>query len=561
MNDGPRENSLGLAALIFVPLLFVFAVTINLESTPPLWWDEGWNLSVARNWVELGHYGRLSLGEKVPSGMEAAFPTTASIALAFKYFGVGVFQARLVIGLYSIAALALLFYLARCFYDHRIALGAVLVLLLMAGNRYVHPVFMARQVLAEVPALVFLLGGFICFLWAGQRSRVFLLGAIFFWSVAIITKAQVLPFWGLSLGVPFVCAICLRRKSLAATFAVALLGSTLLGFAWQGLIAKFLLSTSSSVSGLSQTVGLVLDPFRRFITIATTLQIGLPTLLGLVWALRDRRLGKKFETHADAVKLSYFILAGSWFAWWELASPGWPRYLFPSAFLASIFVSAMIHEWTDGFRVGVSLRNAAASLADFKLQWRDVRVIGALLLVGWSSVQTAKDLRLAFIGKTNEPLFEAVEYLNTATPSAAVVETYESELFFFLKRRYHYPPDQTPVELIRREDLGESGNLDYDVLAADPDYLVIGGWCHYYKCYDAVVRQGVFKRIKTFGPYEVFQRVRDAPTASLDSSRRILKSAKLHVEIPLSVPTQRDGGHVIERQGHSDDRGNENKPL
>lgn len=82
----------------------------------------------------------------------------------------------------------------------------------------------------------------------------------------------------------------------------------------------------------------------------------------------------------------------------------------------------------------------------------------------------------------------------------AIIETYESELFFLLDRRYHYPPDQVHVELIRREDLGESRVIDYDPLSADPDYLVVGGWCRYYKCYDSVLTNGVFRLVKTFGP-------------------------------------------------------------
>ncbi len=37
----------GVGVLLAVALFL--AGTINLESTPPLWWDEGWTLSVARN--------------------------------------------------------------------------------------------------------------------------------------------------------------------------------------------------------------------------------------------------------------------------------------------------------------------------------------------------------------------------------------------------------------------------------------------------------------------------------------------------------------------------------
>src|SRR4030095_13532755 len=203
----------------------------------------------------------------------------------------------------------------------------------------------------------------------------------------------------------------------------------------QGLIA-------TAASGLYQTIALTFDPARRVITVLTMLQIGLPTLFGLVWAFNNPSVRKASESHMAAVMLAYFILAGSWFAWWEVASMGWPRYLFPSSFLASIFVSAMLHEWTNGFQIWGCLRGTAVSLARLSLKWRDLRFIGALLLVSWAAFQTGTDLANALIGKTNRPLFETVSYLNNNTPASAVIETYESELFFFLERRYHYPPDQ-----------------------------------------------------------------------------------------------------------------------
>ena len=64
------------------------------------------------------------------------------------------------------------------------------------------------------------------------------------------------------------------------------------------------------------------------------------------------------------------------------------------------------------------------------------------------------------------------------------------------------------VELIRREDLSKYPEINYDLLAADPDYLVIGSWCRYYKCYNHVLTRDNFKLVKAFGPYEIFQRVR-----------------------------------------------------
>ena len=50
--------------------------------------------------------------------------------------------------------------------------------------------------------------------------------------------------------------------------------------------------------------------------------------------------------------------------------------------------------------------------------------------------------------------------------------------------------------------------IDYDSVAADPDYLVVGIWCRYYKCYDSVLNDKVFKLVRVFGPYAIFERIR-----------------------------------------------------
>jgi len=500
---------LRLSAPVFAGLLFLVALTINLDRAPATLWDEGWTLSVARNWVELGHYGKLLLGEKAPAGLQLAVPVTGLVALAFKCFGIGLVQARLVIAFYLVAALAFLFYLAWRFYDWRIAVGSILVLLVCSGNRFMHPLIMGRQVFGELPALFFLTAGYVCFLWAGERSRVFLVGSILFWGLALNTKAQVLPFLVVSLSVPLVVAALRRRWKSVVLFGAGLLGSALLGHLLESIVSRFLAPNPPWASGLVLTIGLVLDPFRRFITILTTLEVGLPTLLALLWFINDSKLDRDLKSHLGAVRFAFFLLVGSWFAWWELFSTGWTRYLFPPAFLASIFVSAMFHEWTDGFRIRKLLWNTATNLIHRKTSWRDIRVLAVFFLVVWSSVHTLMALNEGLFQKTNIPLFQTVEYLNTATSSRAVIETYESELFFFLHRRYHYPPDQLHVEWVRREDLSESRVINYDPLSADPDYLVVGIWCRYYKCYDSVVNDRSFKLVKVFGPYQIFERIRE----------------------------------------------------
>ena len=76
------------ATVAGVVFLMVFGSgLIHIESFPPLWFDEGWTVCVARTWVELGHYGCLFKGEPAPPSLAAHFPVVASVAAGFALFG------------------------------------------------------------------------------------------------------------------------------------------------------------------------------------------------------------------------------------------------------------------------------------------------------------------------------------------------------------------------------------------------------------------------------------------------------------------------------------------
>src|SRR5258705_4846077 len=100
---------------VILGVALLFALLFHLDSVPPVWWDEGWTLSVAHNWVERGHYGRLQEEHLTPRGLEAGFPVTASVALSFRLFGVGVNQGRFVAVIFTFVALGLLYALACAF--------------------------------------------------------------------------------------------------------------------------------------------------------------------------------------------------------------------------------------------------------------------------------------------------------------------------------------------------------------------------------------------------------------------------------------------------------------
>ena len=50
--------------------------------------------------------------------------------------------------------------------------------------------------------------------------------------------------------------------------------------------------------------------------------------------------------------------------------------------------------------------------------------------------------------------------------------------------------------------------VDYNPLAADPDYLVVGPFMRDWRLYDPVLATGAFRLLQRYGDYEVYERVR-----------------------------------------------------
>jgi hypothetical protein len=501
----------------FAPVtLIVTAVSLaiwQLGAAPPLWWDEGWTLCDARNWAEMGHYGCLLAGEPAPGSLSAAFPVVAPIALSFRLFGVGIWQARLVGVLFTAGTLALLYYLSEKLFNRRVAIAALLVLLLMPHER-IHPVFMGKQVLAEMPALFFLLAGYICFLLTLRRSLWFLPLALGFWGVALITKVQVMPFWVVSLLVPLALALVERRWRSVALLAIGFLGALgvaqLLPLGIQGMLGERFLGREP-IMGLVQALAMVPFAPSRLTTLAFLALYGIMILLGLGYSLlrwlRNVR-NSDLNDAPELVRLMLLILAGSWLGWYAFFSIGWIRYLFPVAVLSSPFIACLLFDLTGAFGFSSTLKEAASAFRTRRFR-QNSGAVGAYVLIVILVFHGFQALRFydAYLRWGDSSVIEVTRFLNTATPPAALIETYESELFLFLDRPYHYPPAQVNADLIRRDNLKQDVTIDYDPLGSDPDYLVVRRHLGPH-LYDPVLTTGAFRPLQTFGLYEVYERVR-----------------------------------------------------
>jgi hypothetical protein len=491
-------------------LLFVALGLWNLQA-PGMWWDEGWTLSVARTWVERGHYGRLLDGQLAPPGLEASFTVTAPIALAFRLVGVGLWQGRLFGVLCAAGAVALVYYLALRLYSRAVAIGTLVVLLLMAMHPQLHPLIMGRQALAEMPMLCYLLAGYACLLPALRRPLRFLPLATICWGVALITKAQALPFWAISLAVPLAAMLVLRRWRAAGVLALGLAGglavARALPWLWSLLLHDQTLP-GTPVNGLYEVTALVPNLSNRIFALGNALAFGLPAALGLVYAAwRTPRARDAWPIYLDReiARLALLMLAGSWYAWFIVLSVGVPRYLFPATFVASIFAAALLGDLTEQFSLIATLRRATGL---FRHGQRGAGAWVAILLVAISVPITIQTLGRFYIANSDITAFQVADFLNNQTPEDALVETYESELHFLLNRPYHYPPDQLHVELNRRSLLGQDIAITYNPLAANPDYLVVGTFSAGNRLYEPFITAGAFRVIQTYGVYTIYERVR-----------------------------------------------------
>jgi hypothetical protein len=137
-----------------------------------------------------------------------------------------------------------------------------------------------------------------------------------------------------------------------------------------------------------------------------------------------------------------------------------------------------------------------------------LKIVGAAFLLGLMLLLAVRSFYLFSRSDSHTSVVQAAHFLNSSTPPDTLIETYDSELFFLLDRPYHYPPAQLHVELIRRAFLDPQVLAEYDPLAANPDYLVVGPFSAWVRLYEPLLAAETYRPLQTFGPYQIYERVR-----------------------------------------------------
>lgn len=487
---------------------------VALDASPGVDWDEGWTMSVAQNWVEHGFYGRLLDGQFAPNGLEASFPVVSTVALSMRLFGVGIWQGRLPAVLTMLAALAVLYWVARHLFDGRIALATLLILVFLVPHPRANVFWMARQMFAEPLQCLTLAGGFGALVLARSRSRRWLLVAMLALGTALVSKAQVLPFF-LAAGS---CAIVLNelngRHTQAFSLTAVLLGSLVTWQLWGRLQSALLAGhsmTAGPVGDVYLVLGLVPSPTIRFTALVVVALVGTPVVLGLLFFLAWRvrhKCSLRLTDRDDDLRVALWVLASTWLLWFALlAHAGIVRYIFSPLFFGAPFAALAFSEITGGFDLRPALARLALPLRTHSLHRVQAGMWVAFLVVLFYLPLTLYMSYATATAAEGCDLAATATYLNEQTPLGARIETYESPLFSLLHRPFHYPPDALHLELNKRA-ARLPATVVYDPLESDPDYLVVGATGGTWNLYTPVLLQGFFTPVQTFGQYEIFQRVR-----------------------------------------------------
>jgi 4-amino-4-deoxy-L-arabinose transferase-like glycosyltransferase len=498
-------SSARLAARWAALAMFAGLAFWNLDAWPRLWFDEGVHLHVPKALVLFGVYADYSsegfrhYGPTMSVGPTVMLP----IAAAFHLFGIDLFVARTVSVLYLVAAVACYFVFAARLGGERLAWVATALLVSSVG---VDVLYLGRQVLGEVPAFAFVMGGLICWHAAWERpavGRLVAAGVLF--GLAVVTKYQFLLLLAPGLVGAWLVNRVWHRVLPDRVFLWPLVIAMAVFGTWMAT-AVLALGPSTVAENLAlmrratrgAALGFSTDNVGRAASTLFSFSLYGALLLPAVIHAAVRGLDRSMREFRWTALLCLIVPALGWFL---LASIGWRRYAFAAVALAGLLVARLLADLTGGFRWplpaggGEARRRAAVAAAAWAL------------LVSVVSLPLAQ--RSASIVRPPESFWRAAAaYLEAHVPHDALVETWEPELGFLTNHRYHYPPSALLIDAVaHRFGGGPSPGDVYDFTSNGlPDYVINGEFGTWVGVYPEVRLREAYDLLVAIGPYAIYQR-------------------------------------------------------
>jgi 4-amino-4-deoxy-L-arabinose transferase-like glycosyltransferase len=488
-----RTNRLRSLAVLIGVIAVVLLFT-NLSTYPQPWIDEGYLTATARTIATQGYYTPLA-----PSNVPEFDPTISTgptliipVAIAFKLFGVGLIQARVVAAVAGLLTLAVIAVLARRIVGNQAAF--IMVVLTLAGtpDRFMSFVPMSRHMLGEVTAIGLCLYG----IWLWIRACD--LGKQHWWQfviagcslgLAVITKPQLL----MAIPPAFVLIILLERiwYQIASWRAwiwtgcgitvivvgwVTIQGS-IIGF--EQLIGYYLKEQASMAAQVmndsSQYIRRALGTLWR----AGFLLWGVPGVIYAGWLVRQRTI--------DGFIHAWLLLTWAcWACWMVLFSVGWSRYGFIAALLPLFWTSGLIYK--------------------LFLSWSGIRrIILVLAVMIGITINGVANITPIFVPQDHSAqAFSA--YLRENIPHDSTILSWEWELEILAPQQFQYPSPSAWYEIVELVQSNTSIPKQFidPSTAMSVDYIIDGP----FSSWTTVFREYIIShssRVTKIGPYSLYE--------------------------------------------------------
>jgi len=483
------------------------ALMLRLDVYPPVWFDEGYSMHAARTLAERGVYGTYSTAGYRPFDPEITTgpSVVVPVALSFNLLGAGVVQARLVIALFALLALFGLYANSVYMYGRAAALFIVTLLLAMPAIQEVSFLLLSRQILGETPSLALVMLGLWLWFhsWENERWSLSLLAGLAF-GLGLISKMHV----GIVL-LPTLILIAAGRGLKNPSQVVKLFTPTvvmlLVGGSWM-LLGR--LGTSDHIRQENSlmlldaiSANLLTGLFGHSLSTSALVILAIMSVGVMVsaWRLRGQFLGARPTTNANWAEATMALFTLCSVLWFAILSVGWPRYAYAGLIAGQLLIGRL------GWDVFTQAR----------------RWIGGRWLACDSRAYTIAIVSLAFIAilvnicpiwgsKQDRKAQQAADYISAEIPRDAVIESWEWELDALSAHWEYHHPHERYLSLAIRQVFHEQKpfDLEYDLLQADPDYLVTGPFSDWTRIYEPELIEASFVKVTEIGVYQIYERVR-----------------------------------------------------
>jgi 4-amino-4-deoxy-L-arabinose transferase-like glycosyltransferase len=322
--------------------LTAFCIVFHFTDTPRTWTDEGIFTNVSENIALNGVVGiQTNPGVYMKLGplLSTNYPVFFSVALAFKLFGIGLWQARLSMIIYMFSLVILYYFFVKRRYGNYFGIMAVLLLISFApfyGN--------GRPVQGEIAGLFFLVLGALFLLYFEEsnfESKKFAIYCGLFLGLAAATKTLYLLL--LLVALPLVLFFWYKKIQnkkniliLLGVFLIPIIIWFIFSFPTVDLIKKIIPTIihqagnngASSLSNTSQSlIKTIFINLKRFVTEATPILFTLLFITILLSIIHEYFKKEKWN-FSIAENLIFFVIVLNLGGY--LLGTGWYRYFFPA---------------------------------------------------------------------------------------------------------------------------------------------------------------------------------------------------------------------------------------